>query len=386
MNRVPPVNLAQQYQNLRDQVRAAVEAVLASGQYIGGEVVEQFEQQFSQFLGVSEAIGCNSGTDALFLALRALGIGPGDEVITTPFTFIATAEMISAVGATPVFVDIEPDTYNIDVEQIEAAITPRTRAIIPVHLFGHPVNMTRLMAIAEAHHLAVIEDCAQAAGAKWQGQTVGCIGHIGCFSFFPTKTLGACGDGGAVTTNDENLATKIRQFKNHGQSGRYCSDTVGINSRLDALQAAILSIKLQYLDHWNHQRQTLAARYDQFLSHIPGIIVPQAHAHATSVWNLYTLQVEHQPRLTPSPRDQLQTQLQHHGISTTVYYPIPLHLQPIYKNLNYYPGQFPVAEQIAQTVLSLPIYPELSLMQQDQVIDQFKDSWQSLKFSQQKSL
>ncbi len=382
MNRVPPVDLGQQYQQIRDQVSTAVETVLASGQYIGGPVVEQFEQQFANYIGVSEAIGCNSGTDALFLALRALEIGPGDEVITTPFTFIATGEMISAVGATPVFVDIEAQTFNLDVEQVEAAITPKTRAIIPVHLFGHPVKMTRLMAIAQAHNLKVIEDCAQATGAQWQGQTVGCIGHIGCFSFFPTKTLGACGDGGAITTNDATLAETIRQLKNHGQSSRYCSDRVGINSRLDALQAAILSIKLQHLDSWNWQRQAIAQRYDQFLSHIPGITVPQVHPAATSVWNLYTLRIENRVSSAEiSRRDQLRTQLHHHGISTSVYYPVPLHLQPIYKNLNYKPEQFPVAEQIAQDVLSLPIFPEFSTGQQDQVINQLKDCWAELQSS-----
>ncbi len=380
MNTVPPVNLGLQYQQIHHEVTIALQEVLASGYYIGGTVVEQFEQQLADYIGVSEVISCNSGTDALFLALRALEIGPGDEVITTPFTFIATAEVISAVGATPVFVDIEADTFNLDVEQIEAAITDKTRAIIPVHLFGLPVNMTRLMAIAQTHDLMVIEDCAQATGAQWQGQKVGSIGHIGCFSFFPTKNLGACGDGGAITTNNSAIATKMRQLKDHGQSSKYCSETVGVNSRLDSLQAAILSIKLQYLDRWNQQRQAIARQYHRFFSHIPGVTVPQVNSPEMSVWNQYTLTIDSQS--SPSPtllRDQLRTQLQQQGIGTMIYYPIPLHLQPIYNNLGYHPGCFPVAELVAREVLSLPMFPELSDEQQDQVIDGFKACWTKIK-------
>ncbi|MGB3534184.1 MAG: DegT/DnrJ/EryC1/StrS family aminotransferase [Microcoleaceae cyanobacterium] len=380
MNTVPPVNLSLQYQQIHHEVTTALQAVLASGYYIGGTVVEQFEQQLANYIGVSEVISCNSGTDALFLALRALEIGPGDEVITTPFTFIATAEMISAVGATPVFVDIEADTFNLDIEQIKSAITEKTRAIIPVHLFGLPVNMTRLMAIAKTHDLMVIEDCAQATGAQWQGQKVGSIGHIGCFSFFPTKNLGACGDGGAITTHDSDLALKISQLKDHGQSSKYCSETVGVNSRLDSLQAAILSIKLQYLDRWNQQRIAIARRYDQFLSHIPGITVPQVNPVEMSVWNQYTLTID--SHSTPSPtllRDQLRTQLQQQGIGTMIYYPIPLHMQPIYQNLGYHPGRFPIAERVAREVLSLPMFPELSDPQQDRVIDGFKTCWAKIK-------
>jgi dTDP-4-amino-4,6-dideoxygalactose transaminase len=377
---VPPVNLGQQYQQIHEEVNTAVQAVLASGRYIGGSRVEAFEQQLADYIGVSEVMSCNSGTDALYLALRALEIGSGDEVITTPFTFIATAEVISAVGATPVFVDIEADTFNLNVEQIESAITERTRAIIPVHLFGLPVNMTRLMAIAESYDLMVIEDCAQATGAQWQGQKVGSIGHLGCFSFFPTKNLGACGDGGAITTNDSALAEQIHQLKDHGQTRKYCSEFIGVNSRLDSLQAAILSIKLKYLDRWNQQRQAIARRYDQFFSHISAIEVPPIHSPDISVWNQYTLRIKSDSDCT-SLRDQLQTQLQQQGIGTTVYYPIPLHLQPIYKNQGYHAGQFPVAEQVAQEVLSLPMFPELSEQQQDQVIDRLKTCWAKIKNS-----
>lgn len=352
---------------------AAVLEVLASGRYIGGTSVEQFEQEFGHYIGVTETIACNSGTDALFLALRALNIGPGDEVITTPFTFIATAEMISAVGATPVFVDIDAQTFNLDLEQIPNAITEKTKAILPVHLFGQPVDMTQLMAIAQAHHLAVIEDCAQSTGALWQGQKVGSIGHIGCFSFFPTKNLGACGDGGAVTTNDPALARQIRIIKEHGQSARYLSDTVGINSRLDAVQAAILRIKLRYLDTWNQQRRQLANRYQQLLQPIPKIITPQEIPGGRSAWNQYTIRVESTPDTQPQQRDSLRNYLQQQGIGSMIYYPIPLHQQPIYQNLGYQPGQLPVVERICQEVLSLPLFPELSSQQQDQVIYAIKE-------------
>lgn len=373
MNIVPPLDLSQQYKTIQDEVSAAVLEVLASGRYIGGTSVEQFEQEFGHYIGVTETIACNSGTDALFLALRALKIGPGDEVITTPFTFIATAEMISAVGATPVFVDIDAQTFNLDLEQIPNAITERTKAILPVHLFGQPVDMTRLMAIASSHHLAVIEDCAQATGAEWQGQKVGSIGHIGCFSFFPTKNLGACGDGGAVTTNDPGLARQIRIVKEHGQSARYLSDTVGINSRLDAVQAAILRIKLRYLDTWNQQRRQLANRYQQLLQPIPKVITPQEIPGGRSAWNQYTICVESTPDAQPQQRDCLRNYLQQQGIGSMIYYPIPLHQQPVYQNLGYEQGQLPIVERICHEVLSLPLFPELSSPQQDQVIYAIKE-------------
>ncbi len=376
MNTVPPLDLSQQYKLIQDEVSQAVQAVLASGRYIGGSIVEAFEQEFGQYIGVQETIACNSGTDALFLALRAFNIGPGDEVITTPFTFIATAEMISAVGATPVFVDIDPQTFNLDIEQIPNAITARTKAIIPVHLFGQSVDMTRLMVIAQSYHLAVIEDCAQATGASWQGQKVGSIGHIGCFSFFPTKNLGACGDGGAVTTQDPALAQSMRIIKEHGQASRYRSETIGINSRLDALQAAILRIKLRYLDTWNQQRQTLARRYHQLLDPLSEIITPQEIACGQSVWNQYTIRVQSTSdavNSTLKPRDYLRNYLQEQGIGSMIYYPIPLHQQPVYQGLGYSAEQLPIVEAICQEVLSLPLFPELSSDQQDQVIYAIKE-------------
>jgi dTDP-4-amino-4,6-dideoxygalactose transaminase len=316
---------------------------------------------------VSECVGCNSGTDALFLALRALNIGAGDEVITTPFTFIATAEVISAVGAVPVFVDIDTTTFNLNVEQVAAAITPKTKAIIPVHLFGQPVDLTGLMDVAEAHNLLVVEDCAQSTGASWAGQKVGSIGHIGCFSFYPTKNLGAYGDGGAITTNDPEIAAKLRVLKEHGQKNRYYYEEIGVNSRLDAIQAAILQIKLRYLDIWNNQRRKVASRYHQFLNQVPGIIAPQELAGGMGVWNQYTI------RVLGNKRDLIRSQLQERGVNTMVYYPHPLHLQPVYESLGYKQGQLPVTEQVCQEVLSLPMFPELSEQQQDQVIYSLKD-------------
>jgi dTDP-4-amino-4,6-dideoxygalactose transaminase len=375
INSIPAFDIKHQYAIIEAEVSAAVLEVLNSGRYIGGPSVTSFEQQFAAYHGVSESVACNSGTDALFLALRALEIGVGDEVITTPFTFVATAEVISAVGAKPVFVDIDTNTFNIDLQQIAAAITPQTKAIIPVHLFGQPVDMTALMAIAQSHNLAVIEDCAQSTGAGWGGQKVGSIGHIGCFSFYPTKNLGACGDGGAITTNDPAIAAKVRILKEHGQKNRYQYDEIGVNSRLDAIQAVILQIKLRYLDTWNQQRQAIATYYHQFLSQIQGIIAPQELAGGVSVWNQYTIRVLSEGRNGTSAihRDAVRDQLQERGVNSMVYYPYPLHLQPVYQHLGYQPGQLPVAEQACREVLSLPMFPELTTEQQDQVIYALKD-------------
>ncbi len=366
-----------------EEINAAALAVLASGRYIGGAAIESFEQQFAAYIGTTGCVACNSGTDALYLALRSLNIGPGDEVITTPFTFIATAEVISAVGATPVFVDVEASTFNLDLAQVEAAITARTRAILPVHLFGQPVDMTRLMAIAHAHKLTIIEDCAQATGAEWAGQKVGSIGHIGCFSFYPTKNLGACGDGGAVTTNDPTIAATIRMLRDHGRrAGGYYHEAIGVNSRLDALQAAILQVKLRHLDTWNQQRQLVADRYQQLLQHVPGIQLPQTLPHGKSVWNQYTLRIlattigseaDRSSSNQGERREQVRQQLQAGGVSSMVYYPLPLHLQPVYQGLGYQPGQLPLSEQMAGEVLSLPMFPELSPEQQERVVYCLKD-------------
>lgn len=378
MNKIPPLDLTQQYQQIEADVSKAVLEVLASGQYIGGPQVQQFETQFAEYIGTSHAVVCNSGTDALYLAMRAVDIGPGDEVITTPFTFVATAETISAVGATPVFVDVDPHTFNIDVDQVSAAITDRTRAVIPVHLFGHPADMTRLMTVAEAHGLAVIEDCAQATGAQWQGQKVGAIGHVGCFSFFPTKNLGACGDGGAITTHDPDLVARLRSLREHGQRQRYIHDEVGVNSRLDAVQAVILQIKLRHLDTWNQQRHAVAERYHQLLAPVPDIVLPHIPAQGRCVWNQYTVRVVHPEaaglQTRRDRRDAVRQFLQDQGVSSMVYYPIPLHRQPVYQSLGYREGQLPVAEQLACEVLSLPMFPELQAEAQAQVVHALKDA------------
>ncbi|MGK7888239.1 MAG: DegT/DnrJ/EryC1/StrS family aminotransferase [Leptolyngbyaceae cyanobacterium] len=372
MTSIPILDLTTQYESIRAEVEAATLKVLASGRYIKGPSVETFEQALANYVATSHCIACNSGTDALFLALRALDIGPGDEVITTPFTFIATAEVISAVGATPVFVDIDPDTFNLDLKQIPGAITDRTRAIMPVHLFGRPVDMTEVMAIAQTYQLWVIEDCAQAIGATWQGQKVGRIGHIGCFSFYPTKNLGACGDGGAVTTNDDAIAHKIRVLADHGRTGGYYHEAVGVNSRLDAIQAEILTIKLQHLDQWNAQRRQRADYYSQHLRNLDNLHLPTAPNNGESVWNQYTIRITDEAALSidapASNRDRVRSQLQQDGISTMIYYPLPLHQQPIYLKRSPNPKPLPTAEAIAHQVMSLPMFPELTSWQQDQVI------------------
>jgi len=260
VSKIPPVDLSRQYQVISEEANHAVLEILRSGRYIGGEAVSELERQFALYHGVSDCVACNSGTDALYLALRSLGIQAGDEVITSTFSFIATAEAINLVGAVPVFVDIDINTFNLDVALLEKAITPQTKAIIPVHLFGQSVNMSEVVNFARSHNLLVIEDCAQATGAEWHGQKVGSIGDIGCFSFFPTKNLGGCGDGGAITTNNPELAAQIRMIKEHGSKERYLHEVIGVNSRLDAIQAVILQIKLKYLDFWNNQRIEIAQR------------------------------------------------------------------------------------------------------------------------------
>lgn len=379
MNNIPPIDLAQQYKTIEEEINTAVLSVLASGRYIGGNTVENFEREFAAYIGVSEAVSCNSGSDALYLALRALGIGAGDEVITTPFTFIATAEAISTVGATPVFVDIDAQTFNLDINQVSSVISDKTKAILPVHLFGQPVDMTRLMAIAQKHNLVVIEDCAQATGAAWgeKGeQKVGSISHVGCFSFFPTKNLGAFGDGGAITTNDRQIAATVRMLKEHGSRSRYYHEEIGVNSRLDALQAAILQVKLGHLETWNSQRSQVAARYQNLLAPLPGIVLPQSLSGGKSVWNQYTIRIltsENQDNKSQR-RDRVRTKMQEQGITSMVYYPIPLHLQPVYQNLGYQPGSLPVAEQICHEVLSLPMFPELTQEQQEQIVYALKDA------------
>jgi dTDP-4-amino-4,6-dideoxygalactose transaminase len=366
VNQIPPLDLARQYPTIALEVETAVLKVLSSGRYIGGSWVQEFERQFGDYIGTTECVSCHSGTDALYLALRSLDIGPGDEVITTALTFFATSETISMVGATPVFVDIDAETFNLDIDRLESAITPQSKAILPVHLFGQPVNMTRLMAIANAHNLVVIEDCAQAAGATWDGQKVGSFGRVGCFSFFPTKNLGAFGDGGAITTNDPEIAAKIRVLKDHGATRRYYHQEQGTNSRLDALQAAVLQVKLLYLDQWNDQRRKVAEQYQDLFAPISNIVLPQETMGGRGVWNQYTIRIE-------IDRDRLYSHLQQRGIGCSVYYPIPLHLQPVYKDLGYEIGQLPLTESACGQVLSLPMFPELEIEEQYQIVHAVKD-------------
>ncbi len=368
---IPPFDLSRQFELIGDQINQAALQVLASGRYIGGQTVATFEQQLAQYVGTQECVACNSGTDALYMAVRALDIGRGDEVITTPFTFIATAETISSAGATPVFVDIDPVSYNLDLAQVRAAITPRTRAIVPVHLFGHPVDMTELVAIAQEFNLFIIEDCAQSTGTEWAGQQVGSIGHIGCFSFYPTKNLGACGDGGAITTDDPDIAKHLRILRDHGRTDVYYHEEFGLNSRLDAVQAAILSVKLPYLDQWIRQRDALATRYQELLAHVSAIVLPQPSDGGRSTWNQYTIRITAGGKVD---RDTLRKKLQDLGISTNIYYPLPLHLQPIYQaETGDRSRQFPHAERAAQEVLSLPMFPEMTTDQQDRVVSALKD-------------
>jgi len=367
VKKIPPVDLARQYKEIEQEANQAVLEVLSSGRYINGPVVFQFEEEFADYNNVSHSVSCASGTDALYLALRALNIGDGDEVITSSFTFIATGEVITRVGATPVFVDIEAETFNCDPALIESAITERTKAIMPVHLYGHAVDMDCLMDIAKRHGLYVIEDCAQATGARWQGQRVGSFGDVGCFSFFPTKNLGGCGDGGAVTTNNIDLAKSIRMLKEHGSIERYRHEEIGLNSRLDAIQAAILRIKLSHLDQWNENRRAIAQAYNHLLEHIPGLSLPQDKSGQGHIWNQYTIRVD------KGERDRLREELEKKDISSMVYYPIPLHLQPVYQNLGYRLGDLPISEKISKQVLSLPMFPNLSSEEQERIAYALKE-------------
>ncbi len=356
---IPILDLTEQYNKLKPQIDKAVIDVMGSGGYIGGPNVKGFEDEFAAYIGAKYAVSLNSGTDALYIALRALNIGPGDEVITTSFTFIATGEAIAMVGATPVFVDIDPDTYNIDVSKIEAQITPKTKALLPVHLYGQPVQMDKIMEIAKKHNLRVIEDCAQSVGSTFNGQKTGTIGDVGCFSFFPSKNLGCFGDGGMLTTNDPAVAEMANIIKSHGSKVRYYHTEMGVNSRLDAIQAAILRIKLPHIDQWNDARREVAYYYNEKLSDIAG--TPKEIANVKSVYHQYTIKVN-------VNRDELQKKMQDEGIQTMIYYPVPLHQQDVYKKTGFRAGPMPVSEELAKKVISLPIFPELDRARQDKVI------------------
>jgi dTDP-4-amino-4,6-dideoxygalactose transaminase len=356
---IPLVDLQAQYAAIHSEVDRAIRRVVESAQFIMGPDVAAFEAEFAAWCDVPHCVGVGSGTAALELALRVLGVGAGDEVVTVAHTFIATAEAISAVGAKPVFVDIDALTYTLDPDAFAAAITPRTRAVIPVHLYGQPADMTRIGAIAQQHGIAIVEDAAQAHGATWAGTTVGAFGDAACFSFYPGKNLGAYGDAGAVTTRHEVVAAQVRLLRNHGRRSKYLHDQVGFGHRMDTLQAAILRAKLPHLAAWTTARRRLALRYDELLKH-SGVVLPHVASSADPVWHLYVIRIPE--------RDTLVTELTRRGIGAGVHYPVPLHLQPAYADLGYEVGSLPVTETVAATCASLPLYPEMSDGQQEQVV------------------
>ena len=362
------LDLKAQFAGIRDEVLDAVIRVLDSQHFILGPEVQALETEIAEYVGAKFAIGCASGSDALLLALMALEIGPKDEVITTPFTFGATAGSIARLGARPVFVDIDPVTFNIDENQVEAAITSRTRAIMPVHLFGLPAQMDAILGLARNGDIPVIEDAAQAIGALWKGQGIGSLGTFGCFSFFPSKNLGGAGDGGMVTTNDPELAQRLKLLRVHGTRKKYCYELLGMNSRLDALQAAILRVKLRHLGNWAEGRRRNAKQYEVLFREygLADVVkLPTTPETSFHVYNQYSIEVEH--------RDELQRYLRERSIPTEIYYPTPLHLQPAFANLGHRPGDFPNAEAACARVLALPIYPEITEEQQRAVVSAISD-------------
>jgi dTDP-4-amino-4,6-dideoxygalactose transaminase len=355
----PMVDLKNQYLKIKPEIDAAIQEVLESTAFINGPAVKRFQQNLEQYLQVKHVIPCANGTDALQIAMMALGLKPGDEVITADFTYVATAEVIGLLGLTPVLVDVNPSTFDINIEALERNITEKTKAIVPVHLFGQCANMDAIMEIAKKYNLYVIEDNAQAIGAEYTFQNgtqkkAGTIGHIGCTSFFPSKNLGCFGDGGAIMTNDDELAQRCRMIASHGQSKQYVHDVLGVNSRLDSIQAAILDVKLKYLDQYIQARQKAAEYYDRKFSNHPEIIIPARNPNSTHVFHQYTLQIKN------GKRDALRAFLQEQGIPSMIYYPIPLHLQKAYQSPRYKKGDFPVTEMLCASVLSLPMHTELT--------------------------
>ena len=362
------VDLKGQYEKIKPEIDAAIQAVIDSCAFVKGPAVKAFEEHLASYLNVRHVITCGNGTDALQVSMMALGLQPGDEVITSPFTFIATAEVIALLRLTPVFVDVDLRTFNLDVSKVEAAITPRTRAIVPVHLFGQCSDMEPLLALAEKHHLHMVEDACQAIGAEYRFsdgsvRKAGTIGTIGCTSFFPSKNLGCYGDGGAIFTNDDELAHTLRGIVNHGMFTRYYHDMVGVNSRLDTMQAAILDVKLKHLDEYIAARQQAAARYNELLSGCDKVTVPFVAPFTTHVFHQYTLQLA-----AGVDRAALIEKLKAAGIPAMIYYPVPLHLQKAFAGLGFHAGDFPVAEKLCATVLSLPMHTELDEEQQTLIV------------------
>lgn len=362
ISRIPFVDLKAQYLIIKDELKLRFQKVLDRADFILGREVSEFEQAFADYCGVPYCVGVANGTDALVLALRAAGIGRGHEVITAANTFVATAEAIEHVGARPVLVDSHPDTYNMDVRNLEAAITSRTKAIVPVYLYGQPADMESMLKIAAHCGLLVIEDAAQAHGAQYRGRRAGSLGFVGCFSFYPSKNLGAYGDAGAIVTNDPIIAETLGKLRNHGGIEKYQHDVVGYNSRLDTLQAVVLNVKLKYLDGWNAQRRSHAAMYDGLLASVPNITPPKQAHDCLPVYHLYVIRAE------DGSRDELRAYLTKRGIATGIHYPKPIHLLEAFQHLGYGAGDFPVAEMQSRTILSLPMYPELKESQIEEVV------------------
>ncbi|HZQ06969.1 MAG TPA: DegT/DnrJ/EryC1/StrS family aminotransferase [Anaerolineae bacterium] len=370
MTRIPLVDLHAQYESIKPEIDAAIQRTIDSAAFILGPEAKQFETNFAEFCNAKHAIGLDSGTAALHLSLLTLGIGAGDQVITTPHTFVATSEPITLTGARPVFVDIDPRTYNLDPNQVEAAITPRTKAIIPVHLYGQPAEMDAILEIAKRHNIPVIEDAAQAHGAEYRGRRIGSLATMACFSFYPGKNLGAYGDAGALVTNDDTLAQKIRMLRDHGRTTKYEHEITGYGYRLDGIQGAILNAKLHHLPAWNAQRRANADYYTELLSNVDdSLVMPYEPSHVRAVYHLYVIRTRQ--------RDALLNHLKAHDIEAGIHYPVPLHLQPVYKNLGYHQGDFPETEKASQEILSLPMYPELTHAQMERIVETMREFYKN---------
>jgi dTDP-4-amino-4,6-dideoxygalactose transaminase len=359
--KIPLIDINAQNRSIREELNDALAHVVDRGEFILGPAVERFEENFASFLGARHCIGLNNGTSALHLALVAADIGPGNEVITTAHTWISTAWAISYVGARPVFVDIDPETFNLNPAMVKGAITPRTKAILPVHLYGRSADLTALCSLAQRHGLVLIEDAAQAHGAWHHGKRIGSFGHAACFSFFPSKNLGCFGEAGAVVTSDAATAARIRTLRDHAQRPRHRHVELGFNMRMEAIQAAVLDVKLKHLDRWNARRREHAARYENVLRKVDGLVTPQCLHDLDHVWHIYSVQVN------AIERGELAAGLAQRGIATAVHYPTPVPFQPVYRHLGYRPGDFPVAEKVMSHCLSLPMYPELTDSQIEEV-------------------
>jgi dTDP-4-amino-4,6-dideoxygalactose transaminase len=366
MNPIPLVDLKAQYHSIKEEIDSVMAHIMENTAFIMGKAVTDFENNFAKYAHAKHAIGVANGTEALMLAYQVAGLKYGDEVITTPHTFIASVSTLAHVRATPVFVDIDPVTYNIDPAKIEAAITPRTKAIVPVHLYGQAANMDEISAIAKKHGLIIIEDAAQAHGSAWNGKPIGSWGELTTFSFYPGKNLGAAGDAGGVITNNDEYNRVLRLLINHGSETKYLHSMLGYNARMDGLQGAVLNVKLKYIEQWTEQRRENAAYYDELLANVPDIVIPKADPHARHVYHLYVLQV-------PGDRDTFLKRLQEKNIGAGIHYPMPLHLQPAFASKGHQQGDFPITEKVASSIISLPMFPELTKEQMGYVVDNVRE-------------